>query len=455
MIALLQLQLSRKIAVVSCFAPRLLVIGAALVRLIWLYPIIPQQPHQYRIWDPLIASQVQVLLSIATASIPFMVPYCRGLGGRLQRSTSTKPSMHLSGEKVGHRILPIWFRRHCKSRDAGMRNPGPDDFGRYELVPRRSPNVPFARSMTRLSTAKLQTSPEKQRSVKGLNIYIPRGSSLGKPSQELISPRTQSSGMLSPWSTSPQALLQHSFVPSRKAPTPPLKTPCLSPSTSGFSHTSRRDILALGTPRNQRSLVSRSLQSTTAYTQPQEITSPVLTDPRSRNMKFTADYAIEESPTGLSPRTPQLRGRLSAEPPQCIQPPKFSLKARLQTSPLSTLNENNVRPGSDQDLTSPMGAAINGWFSGPHSERLPQFSPLSPSSARDSSDQYTFTPVESLRMPAYPLFSHTRSPAKSNVFLDEPSPSHSLYYASRASDTGYMPPIRDLRNSPRVIIRDV
>ncbi|KAG9187526.1 hypothetical protein G6011_05397 [Alternaria panax] len=57
LVAYLQVRLSRKLAVIACFAPRMLVLSAALVRLILLYPATPHSDPQYRLWVPTIMSQ--------------------------------------------------------------------------------------------------------------------------------------------------------------------------------------------------------------------------------------------------------------------------------------------------------------------------------------------------------------------------------------------------------------
>lgn len=435
--------LCRKMAVVLCFSPRLLVIAGTIVRTIWVYPTIPQRHDHHRIWEPLVAMQVHLCMSIITASIPFMVPYCRELSHRLQGSTSIRSSMHLQDKKVGH-PTSIWFRRHQKNRDAVMRNSDPESAAHYELVPRVSPNILFARSTNPMATGALQMSPKQKSSVRGLNIHIPHRSSLGRQSHELVSPRTQSSGMLSPWSTSPQALLTHSFVPSRKAPIPPPKTPRLGPPTQNSFYSDDSDTPPSTAPRNDRSLLSRHEQSRTTFTPPQA--SPYLSPGTSVSWD-------KHSTTGHSTASPKTL--LCGHPSQRIQLPKFSSSPRLQTPSFATLNHSNARPRSIEDLVSPMGTAISGWFNSPDSERSHQFSPLSPLRARDSSSEHAFSPMDSPYMPTYPLFSHSRSPARTNIFLNEPSPSHSLYYASLAPETGRMPPVRDVRSSPRIVVRDV
>ncbi|KAF2200589.1 hypothetical protein GQ43DRAFT_373454, partial [Delitschia confertaspora ATCC 74209] len=72
LVAYLKVKLSRKICLVACFAPRIFVIGAALARLIYLYPITPHTHPEYSLWVPVICTQVQVCLSISTVCIPYM-----------------------------------------------------------------------------------------------------------------------------------------------------------------------------------------------------------------------------------------------------------------------------------------------------------------------------------------------------------------------------------------------
>ncbi|KAJ4299040.1 hypothetical protein N0V90_004284 [Kalmusia sp. IMI 367209] len=75
LVAYLKVPNSKKVAVVACFAPRILVIGAALARLIYLYPISPHNKPEFNLWIPLICTQVQ------------------DYGGDRKREASMSPSM--------------------------------------------------------------------------------------------------------------------------------------------------------------------------------------------------------------------------------------------------------------------------------------------------------------------------------------------------------------------------
>lgn len=445
-----QIRLSRKIAVVSCFAPRLLIVGVAVTRLVWLYPLATQHGHQHRVWEPMIASQIQICVSIITASIPFVMPYCRDLYGRLHAST-LKASRRFQDEENTYSRSSLWFRRHHKSRDINPQNSSTEGAPGYELLPKSSPYISSARPTSPRSTTGLQLSPEEKANVRGLNIYIPHRSPK-KQSNELVSPRSQSSGIWSPWTTSPQALLLHSFVPSRKAPIPPPRKPCFSPPSPSSCYSSRSATPTLSTPHTQFSFLSPLEQSIVGTPQPERKTSILLGKRSSKVLRPTKEHSIPHFSAKLSPRIPPPSGAFSHKPSQNVQMPRSRINSHIKTAPSSILTKGKSRPGSIQDLTSPMGAAIHSWFDSPNTQRLPQFSPLSPSSARDSFDQHMVSPTEPIGMPTYPLFTHTRSPARSTMFINEPSLSHSLYYLSRAPEMNATPLVRDVRNNPCVVV---
>jgi hypothetical protein len=90
LVAHLKVRLSRKIAVVACFVPRLLVIFSAIVRAFYFYQISPHADPVYDLWISTVCTQVHVCASICTACIPYMVPFFKSLQGNIWRSYSTK-----------------------------------------------------------------------------------------------------------------------------------------------------------------------------------------------------------------------------------------------------------------------------------------------------------------------------------------------------------------------------
>ncbi|KAJ8113088.1 hypothetical protein OPT61_g4697 [Boeremia exigua] len=63
LVAHLRVRMSRKLAVVACFAPRLLVASAALVRAVYMYQVTPHDDPEYDLWITTICTQVHSLQS--------------------------------------------------------------------------------------------------------------------------------------------------------------------------------------------------------------------------------------------------------------------------------------------------------------------------------------------------------------------------------------------------------
>ncbi|KAF1829860.1 hypothetical protein BDW02DRAFT_127647 [Decorospora gaudefroyi] len=460
LVAYLQVQLSRKVAVVACFAPRVLVLAVALVRLIWLYPITPHSDPQYKLWLPAIISQVQVCLSIATASVPYMVPFFRGLDGNLRRTQSTKSRIHLIDEESGRSTSSLWFRRHKKARGLDLWDPSADTENDYERVPQVSPYLPFPRPMTPLSPPRLQTSPGRQASVRGLNIYIPFRDPRRQRSLDWASPRTESSCALSPSCTSPQALLMQSFVPSRKAPSPPAKIHSPNPPASSVYtnsvYSTRAPTPPASAPLTQRFSLFPPQRSPSVSPQPGQSPSTSTAIPPIRAMRSQPVSSTAKHPGAPSPRSPPSHTRFPIRSSSRAKPPKFSTTTHLQTPPLlSTLGGHSPRPGSIQDLTSPMGAALNNYFDSAEPAAPPR-SPTAPppSSLQQQRNHHIVTPTNTSRTPTSPPKTHTRSPTVGEMLRDDLYlPPQDLLRTTRNSRSATLPSVRDVRSSPRIVVR--
>jgi hypothetical protein len=444
----LQVRLSRKFAVIACFAPRLLVLVTALVRLVWLYPITPHNDPQYRLWLPTILSQVQACLSIATASIPYMVPFFKGLDGNLRRIPSTRSRIHLIDEDNRRSRSSLWFRRHNKSKKTlDLWDSAADASSQYERVPQVSPRVPTPRPMTPLSLLRLKTPSSSQASVRGLNIYIPCHDQRRQRSLDWASPRTESSGALSPTCASPQALLLQSFTPTRKAPSPPPKIHSPKPPSSSACYSSRALTPPVSTPHAHRFSLFPAQRSPSISPQPRQGPSPSV--PPIRVMRSPTVSGTSRYPATLSPRSPPNHPRFPVRSSSRAQPPKFSTTTYLQTPPLPTaMSGSGTRPGSVQDLTSAMGAAINSWFSTSDSEDSPQSPALPQPSLQQSRNQQALSPVNSVRIFNSRYTNHTRSPTIDDVLRDEP-----YRGATRKPRSQTMPSVRDVRHSPHIVVR--
>ncbi|GAW16741.1 hypothetical protein ANO14919_061780 [Xylariales sp. No.14919] len=64
----------RKLVVVGCFAPRILVAAAAATRLAFLVPSLPHNYWAWNLWRLVVSTEVQVCLSISTACVPSLKP---------------------------------------------------------------------------------------------------------------------------------------------------------------------------------------------------------------------------------------------------------------------------------------------------------------------------------------------------------------------------------------------
>ncbi|EFQ88355.1 hypothetical protein PTT_15798 [Pyrenophora teres f. teres 0-1] len=173
LVAYIQVPLSQKVAVITCFLPRVLVLGAALIRLIWLYPAAPYNIPEYRLWIPIILSQAQLFLSIVTGSIPFMVPFFKNLDVSLRTPCLATKRDRLVNHSLARSASSLWFRRSRKSKALALWDPGAETSTQYKLAPQASPCIPTPRPLAPLSPSVIPSSPYGKSSLRGLNIYIP------------------------------------------------------------------------------------------------------------------------------------------------------------------------------------------------------------------------------------------------------------------------------------------
>jgi hypothetical protein len=142
LVAHLRVRTSRKVAVVACFAPRLLVIAAALVRAVYLYQVTPHGNPEYDLWISTICTQVHVCASICTACIPYMVPFFKGLQGNIWRSYSRSSWAARSRFSQPHGQSSNRLRK----REANIRFESPRSFTSLIKEPERvsiiSPRIP-------------------------------------------------------------------------------------------------------------------------------------------------------------------------------------------------------------------------------------------------------------------------------------------------------------------------
>jgi hypothetical protein len=142
LVAHLRVRTSRKVAVVACFAPRLLVVAAALIRAVFLYQVTPHGNPGYDLWISTVCTQVHVCVSICTACIPYMVPFFKSLQSNLWRSYSrtSRAARSRTGQPRGQ------SPNRLRKREANIRFESPKSFNSLIKEPGRvsiiSPRIP-------------------------------------------------------------------------------------------------------------------------------------------------------------------------------------------------------------------------------------------------------------------------------------------------------------------------
>ncbi|KAF1850267.1 uncharacterized protein K460DRAFT_350343 [Cucurbitaria berberidis CBS 394.84] len=448
LVAYLKVRLSRKVAVVTCFAPRVLVISTALIRLVWLYPITPHSNPQYRLWLPAIITQMQVCLSVCTAGIPYMVPFFKSLEGSLRRTYSTRSRDLRIEDRYIRTRSSLWSRRHKKGDVFNSWDSTAVASLQYERVAQVSPHIPTPTPMSPLTPPRLYTPPSRSPSELGLSISIPDCYAQRQRTNEIGSPQTASSFALSPTCVSPQPLLSPAFIPTRKAPMPPPKTQSPNPSTASSNYSSDEPTPS-STPRTQQFSLFPSQQSNSRSPQSQHGVFASPTIPPIRALRSQTRSSTVQHPIYLRPYNSVNRTLYQS---RNAQAPKFSTAAPLQQSPspaTTTRNRLQNRPDSAQDLTSPMGAAINNYFKSdvPNHPLPPPVTP--PSSLQQQRNQHILSPSNSSRMPKSPPNNTTPH----DVLHDELFLPRDSISMTRTSRTQTMPSVRDVRHSPRIIVR--
>ncbi|KAH7381312.1 hypothetical protein DE146DRAFT_282001 [Phaeosphaeria sp. MPI-PUGE-AT-0046c] len=435
----LKLRFSRKVAVVACFAPRSFVAAASAARLIWLYPITPNNDPEYRLWLPAILTQLHVCISICTACIPYMVPFFKSLDSSLRRGYSLKSSEFRFEERRPSVSSSLWYRRQKKAKTLDSFDSTGATSLHYERVPQASPHIPTPRPMSPLTPPQYNSRPGTAASkisfYRGLSISIPSRNSSRPRTLTISSPQTASSGALSPSCASPTNFLSmQSFLATRKAPTPPSKTHSPNPQTASSHYSSRSP-----------SPVSPDLPSRFTLYPPQS-TPNSRWSPELRHSGFT--------PVAIPPIR-QLRpsASYSTGRNQGAHPPKFST-APHPISPPSTTTLPTAKPQhlSVQELNSPMGAAINNYFSSAEDEvEVPVSASLAPPlSPRCLRNHQVLSPANTSRTQK-PL---PRSPfpdASNDMVRDELGMPRDSIIMTKISRSPGMPFIQDARCSPRLV----
>ncbi|KAH7074235.1 hypothetical protein FB567DRAFT_553707 [Paraphoma chrysanthemicola] len=444
LVAHLRLRVARKAALIACFLPRACVVAASLARLIWLYPVTAHTTPQYRLWLPVILTQVHVCLSVCTACIPNMVPIFRSLEGGLRRtrSSSKGPGWGLSGSE--RRSSSLWFRRQSRQRTVCLQHSGSL---RYERVAQASPQLPNPRVLIPLTPPPYHSRPATANAqfsgARGLNISIPDRSSPLPQVADIASPQTASSFALSPSCTSPAPLLP--LLPRRrsgKLPTPPPKTHSPRPPTTSSCYSSNNVSPTSPPPTARLHLFPPSASAERKHS------------PKAQQQGFqtarTPPIYPSTSERGIHPHGQRMQSLRLAPLP------KFSTAPHPLVPPSTTIPNSRERHVSVQELTSPMGAAINHYFNTAEPEMSPPPPELevAPLSGKQQRNRQVLSPSNTLRAPipppTSPLPALPHEVLRHNLGL----PRDSIGGVGRPR-SHTLPRIQDARSSPRLIVREL
>jgi hypothetical protein len=459
LVVYLHLGKSRKIAVVACFAPRALVAASSLIRLIWLYPITPHDEPEYRLWLPAILSQVHVCLSICTACIPFMVPFFRSRDGSRRRTFLFKGADVRPDERALRTPSSLWFRRQRKSQTINSWDSSAVASLQYERVPQASPHIPTPRPISPLTPPHYSSRPgtagAESLNSQALSISIPERGLASTSRTEIVSPQTASSSALSPTCT--PLLRMHPSLSSRNVPTPPPKShsPKTPTASSFYSSRGQSPVSPVQQPRftlfpqqaTPRRRYSPDLRQGGFTPDTGPSIKSLQSSRTSNNARYHTSHELSTSRERSRSRNRMRHNHEAA--------PKFSTAPHPNAAPSTAISPTSGRKHfSIEELNSPMGAAINNYFLC----AVPEFEPsaptpiASPRSVRHQRNHQVLSPASTLRtqkpLPRSPLPGTSPDLVSSELALP-----HDSLVMNRAFRSPGMPPVQDVRSSPRVVVR--
>jgi hypothetical protein len=463
LVVYLRLRLSRKVAVVACFAPRAIVAAAALVRLIWLYPITPHNDPEFRLWLPAVLSQLHVCLSICTACIPYMVPFFKSIEVSRRGPYSSRATDLQLEDGATRPASSLWFRRQKKAKTLNSWDSTAMTNLQYERVPQASPQIPTPRAMSPLTPPRYNSRPGTAKSTspsqRGLNISIPDRNSPLPRTTSTGSPQTASSCALSPSCTSPVPLISiHSFVAPRKAPTPPKRTHSPNPPTASSQYSSSNPSPVSSGRPPQFSLFPQ-------YATPYPYVSPETRQSGFASIAVAPIRSLHPSTSNCVSRHPSTKrpydstsGRHYMPASSANSSPKFSTAPVPALPPSTTILTPSTkrRHISVQELNSPMGAAISNYFRSaiPEHESAAPMSASSPISAPRERNHQILSPSNAL-ISQKVLPQYASDVSHDDVLCNELRLPRNSVIMAKAMRSAGMPLVQDTRSSPRLVVRDI
>jgi hypothetical protein len=447
LVAYLKIRLSSKIAVVGCFAPRILVIGASLARLVYLYPITPHDSPAFELWIPTVCTQAQVCLAIVTACIPFMRPLFLGKESSAWKpERSTRKRAALGVESSYGCCSYSYLKGHKRGQNSSV-DSSAFTVSKTWKTPDVSPRIPTPRRLSPLTPPRLRTPSTssadytRRPSDSGLRLHIPPPEiHVRRATQvDITSPQTASSNALSPECLSPQPLLSppQAYSPTsprsrEPSPPPPSHNSDSIASNHARSHRHSESTGNFGTSPPRFSLFPQT--RTPRYSRlSQQFPNPALSVISERSRSGGRTPASRISPNGTpETRTPSPNARIPVSPPT-HSTPRFSRV--LYDDPLRTKGTaitTSTPVPAPITMTTPPGVAPFSSLYQTHSSipshyvtTPPTAHTSDPSSLQTLPSYYTRTPPTS-RPPTFtvpaPPAPHPSEPAPAPGFNQPTSP---------------------------------
>ena len=506
LVAYLKVKISTKIAVIACFAPRILVIGTSLIRLIYLYPISPHDNPSFTLWIPMLSTQIQACLSIITACIPYVRPFFETAESSIRRLSVSRSRRGTSDEESSYGCCSAGYFRGYKRAHDNSAETTQLTSSIYGRTPDVSPRIPSPVPISPLTPPRFSTPPNtsasssRSPSERGLRLQIPAHHQ--KNNTEANSPQTASSHALSPAShplltSIALAPVRSSILPAveetnselaRVRPSDTVSSPnrlqpprrfSLFPSQQQYSPLPQqmsRQLPKTPTPTTER---SRSTFGTPVHNTPSnrmvetqtqspsieldKPTAPYMFPPRpssslerlinddplrsipmeSMPMAITTSAAI---PAPIPAPLPTVHDARSSIPSYYVRTPPTAQGSTF-SSPQSVPSYYIATPPTAQPSTFPQ--------SNPYTYKAPPPPPAIPTSPQRQRNKRILTPQNSSRRdqmsPVSPMSPPTPSAFRREDTIDESPELQPV--GSGWEDAQLMPVVQDTRSSPRIIVQ--
>lgn len=468
LVAYVKVKLSRKIIAVACFAPRLLVIGAALARLVYLFPVTPRDNPAFNLWVPTICTQVQVCLSISTACIPYMKLFFEGEEARADRLDELRRKGLTSHD---FNILPesgyTSLKTHKKGKEGySIDSTVANSLLKYERTPDVSPRIPTPTPMSPLITPRWATPASSKASSRNPSLKRNHSLRVNIPPPVPVVPRIPSTVEVT--SPTPQTASSHALSPEYLSPLSPISPISPEPLLSLPRFSIIRGLTPPPFSHSPQPVVPSPPHS--SNTIPESSPNPIPQSPRSPS------FSLFPSPaSGRYSTLPQthpigtLQSRMSAERLSATSPQPRQPKSKSPSPPRRTnAQRSSTSPRKFAVSPTPSKPTPSATIPGHHATRSPPSQSIGSSPSIPS--YYLKTPPNTrLPSPKYPR------PQQRNKRILSPRNSSRQEHTSPMSPMSFfrddilmtvepprtdthwrfeeIPLVRDIRSSPRIVVR--